>query len=299
MTLNNRIHSWIAVVMAAACLSFPPALGFLAPTPDLRLMTTSSSLHTSSGSRIAARAPSSSLRMITITATNTKKEDSHWQDFLKFGGQEPTFDVIEKTKQYVQEPGYRSFRLKDIPSDYYDHDRYIFRGPIVGPINRQELVETNTLFGLENAFPDLNRTAFGFTTDPENPFRVLFFERWTATHSGDLDLLGIYQAKATGKKSKSPVFPFSIVWTPQGKIIYEHLTTAVDRFEGNTMGKVAVFGLLETAGISLDNNVGNPILAFQQKLNRFFNGPAQTHSRSEDIPSWWKSKARGADPNDM
>lgn len=30
--------------------------------------------------------------------------------------------------------------------------------------------------------------------------------------------------------------PFSIVWTPEGKIIYEHLTTAVDRFEGNTKG---------------------------------------------------------------
>lgn len=221
-------------------------------------------------------------------------------DYLKFDGQEPTFDVVERTKQYVQEPGYRAFRLKDVPSEYYDTDRYVFRGPVVGPINREDLVRTNTAFKLEQAYPDLDRQAFGFSVDPENPFRVLFFERWVATHTGDLDLIGLYKAPATNKKSISPVFPFSLVWTPEGKIIYEHLTTAVDRFEGSTTkGKVAVFGLLETAGISLDNSVGNPILAFQQKLNRLFNGPAQTHSLDADIPSWWKSTARGADPNDM
>ena len=66
--------------------------------------------------------------------------------------------------------------------------------------------------------------------------------------------------KAAGNKSVTPVMPFSIVCNPQGKIIYEHLTTALDRFEGNTKGKVAVFGLLETAGLPLDNNIGNGIL---------------------------------------
>ncbi len=65
------------------------------------------------------------------------------------------------------------------------------------------------------------------------------------------------------------------------------------------MGKVAVFGLLETAGIPLDNNVGNPILVFQQKLGRFFNGKAQVYSRAEDVPAWWKSKAVGAELNDI
>lgn len=236
---------------------------------------------------------------LSASSSSSSSSRQHWMDYLKFDGQQPAFDVIERTKQYIQEPGYRSFRLKDIPTEYYDDERYVFRGPVVGPINRKDLVKTNTVFGLENAYPDLDRQTFGFSVDPENPFRVLFFERWVATHTGDLNLIGLYTASSTGKTSVSPAFPFSIVWTPEGKIIYEHLTTAVDRFEGNTMGKVAVFGLLETAGISLDNNVGNPILAIQQKLNRLLNGPAQTHSKDEDIPSWWKSKARGADPNDM
>jgi hypothetical protein len=223
----------------------------------------------------------------------------NWHDYLLFGGSTPTFDILEKTKEYTSTAGYRSFRLTDIPTDYYADD-YIFRGPIVGPINRKELVETNTLTGLKTSFPDLDRQAFGFTVDPENPFRVLYFERWYATNSGDLSFGGdLLTAPATGKKSVSAAFPFSVVWNPEGKIVYEHLSTAVDRFEGkNTNGKVAVFGLLESAGISLNNNIGDPLLIFQQKLGRFLNLPVQVFSKDEDIPSWWKSKARGADFND-
>ncbi len=234
-----------------------------------------------------------------LFATDTSSdEQSNWLDVLKFDGQKPKFDVLKKAMQYTSEPGYKSFTLKDIPTDYYSDD-YIFRGPIVGPINRRDLVQTNTWFGLDEAFPDLDRQTFGFSVDPENPFRVLFFERWKATHVGDFTIEGLTAGPATGKKSVSPVMPFSITFNPEGKIIYECLTTAVDRFEGNTMGKVAVFGLLETAGVSLDNNVGNPVLVFQQKLNRFFNGTGQVYSKAEDVPSWWKSKAVGAEKNDM
>lgn len=234
----------------------------------------------------------------TASSSTLPASNEHWLDVLKSDGQQPDFDVIAKTVEYTSQPGYIRFSLKDIPAEYYDKD-YIFRGPIVGPINREDLVRTNTLFELDKSFPDLERQPFGFAVDPENPFRVVFFERWLATHTGDLDLVGAISAPATGNKSISPLFPFSITWTPEGKIIYETLTTAIDRFEGNTRGKVAVFGLLETAGISLDNSIGNPILRFQQKLNRFLNSPAQVYSKDKDIPAWWKSKARGADPNDM
>lgn len=244
-------------------------------------------------------AKSSSMQLASTTESSTSTEPSGWLDLLKWDGAEPDFDVLELAKQYTSEPGYRSFTLKDIPAEYYSKD-YIFRGPVVGPINRKDLVETNTGFALQKAFPDLDRQPFGFSIDPENPFRVLFFERWKATHTGDFVLKGTpLEGPATGNRSISPVMPFSINFDKEGKIIYESLTTAVDRFEGNTKGKVAVFGLLESAGLPLDNDVGNPILVFQQKLNRFLNGELQTHSKPEDVPSWWKSKAVGAESNDM
>mmetsp|Transcript_3871 Transcript_3871/g.8136 ORF Transcript_3871/g.8136 Transcript_3871/m.8136 type:complete len:268 (-) Transcript_3871:95-898(-) len=226
-------------------------------------------------------------------------EPTQWLDVLKWDGAQPDFDVLELAKKYTAEPGYKSFVLRNIPTDYYSKD-YIFRGPIVGPFNREDLIQTNNAFAIDKSFPDLDRQTFGYAIDPENPFRVLFFERWKATHTGECSIGGTpITAPATGNSSISPVMPFSITFNPEGKIVYETLTTAVDRFEGNTMGKVAVFGLLETAGISLDNNVGDPVLVFQQKLNRFLNGIAQTYSKAEDVPRWWKSKAVAAEKNDM
>lgn len=249
-------------------------------------------------STVVARTQHSHNGMLFATDSSSE-EHENWMDVLKFDGQKPTFDVLKKAMQYTSEPGYKSFTLRDIPTDYYADD-YVFRGPVVGPINRKDLVDTNTWFGLDESFPDLDRQTFGFAVDPENPFRVLFFERWKATHLGDVTIQGLTAGPATGKKSVSPVMPFSITFNPEGKIIYECLTTAVDRFEGNTtMGKVAVFGLLETAGVSLDNNIGDPVLIFQQKLNRFLNGTGQIYSKAEDLPSWWKSKAVGAEKNDM
>jgi len=242
--------------------------------------------------------PHQHLQRATHTKVFSQTEEYHWLDYLKFNGSTPSFDVVEKTKQYTSEPGYRSFSLKDIPTEYYSLDQYIFRGPIVGPINREDLVNANNSFNLNTAFPDLDREVFGFCVDPENPYRCLYFERWKATNTGALNLAG-FKVEPTGKKSISPVMPFSVVWTPDGKIIYEHLTTAMDRFEGNTMGKVAVFGLMETAGMPVANGVGDQILSLQQKLGLLINLPQQAYSKAEDVPSWWKSKAVGAEKNDM
>lgn len=254
--------------------------------------------HTIAASRTRTR-PQRIAVAAAETETESETSSQHWLDVLKWDGAQPDFDVLARAQQYTSEPGYKSFTLRKIPSEYYATD-YVFRGPIVGPLTRPDLLTTNNAFGIDTSFPDLERQPFGHAIDPENPFRVLYFERWKATHTGDFSLEGIpLTAPATGNRSISPVMPLSITFTPDAKIVYETLTTAVDRFEGNTMGKVAVFGLLETAGISLDNTVGNPILVLQQKVNRFFNGSGQTHSQAADVPHWWKSKAVSAEKNDM
>jgi hypothetical protein len=236
--------------------------------------------------------PSSSM---SLSLANPKQEE-HWRDFLKFGGSEPSFDVIARTKEYTSTVAYRKFSLSDINEDSYDQDNYVFRGPVIGPLTRKDLLESNTAFGIQTTFPDLNREAFGFSVDPENPYRVLYFERWKATMKGDLNFR--MTTPANGKQSISPIMSFSLVWNPEGRIVYETLSGAIDRFEGTSMGKVAVFGLLQTAGIPLPSTP-NPLLAAAQKINRLLNVEGQAYSKDEDIPSWWKSKARGADPNDM
>ena len=96
-----------------------------------------------------------------------------------------------------------------------------------------------------------------------------------------------------------PVSVFSVVWTPEGKIIYEQVGSVVDRFEGNTEGKAAVFGLLHTAGLKLNANPGDKSFSLIQRIGHLLGGRGRSWSREEEIPTWWKSKSRGADPTDV
>jgi hypothetical protein len=68
-------------------------------------------------------------------------------------------------------------------------------------------------------------------------------------------------------------------------------------FEGNTQGKAAVFGLLHTAGIKLPGSPGSPLLRTLQRLGHLL-GAGRSFSRENEIPAWWTSRSRGADPTD-
>jgi hypothetical protein len=224
----------------------------------------------------------------TSTASN-KVSKSPLFEYLKFDGK-PTFDVIAKTEEYVNAQSW------EIDENTYDKD-YVLRGPVIGPINRKDLRGSQTGLGLKEAFPDVNIDTFGYTIDPENPYRCFYFQRWRATHSGDLDAYGdIFPA--TGIEMEAPVSVFSVVWTPEGKIIYEQVGAVVDRFEGNTQGKAAVFGLLHTAGLKLAANPGDAVFGAIQRIGHFLGGRGRSWSKEEDIPKWWVSRSRGADDTD-
>ena len=91
---------------------------------------------------------------------------------------------------------------------------------VIGPINRKDLTKDQAGLGLMGAFPDIEIDTFGYTIDPENPYRCLYFQRWRATHSQDMNVYGtIYPA--TGMEMETPLSTFSVVWNPDGKIVYE------------------------------------------------------------------------------
>ena len=213
-------------------------------------------------------------------------------DHLKFGGSAPTFDVLAKTKEYA------AASTNEEAIAYYADD-YVFRGSIIGPISGQEVADTQKGFKVDTAYPDLDRGIFGFTIDPQNPYRCLFFERWTATNTGEAKI-GPRTLPPTGNRVETPLHVSSITWNPEGKIIYNSISPPVDRFEGNTKGAGAVFGLLVGAGIdSGPASVGLPTLMLQQKIVQKLGFLGKQWSDEADVPAWWKSKARGADPNDI
>jgi hypothetical protein len=236
-----------------------------------------------------------SLAFSTATPPSTQHSSTlgvsseHWMDYLKFGGSQPTFNVLEKTQEFIAD-------LSDA-DEWYDKD-YVFRGPIIGPMSRDDVRAQAGTFKITDAFPDIDRGVFGYTIDPQNPYRCLFFERWTATNTGELELPFGQTLPPTLKKAETPIHVTSIVWTPEGKIIYLSIGGPVDRFEGNTGGVNAIFGLLKTAGVEFPFGlaIGSKGFILQQKIVQFIGlGKAW----SENVPTWWKSKAMGAEPNDI
>ncbi|KAL7548240.1 hypothetical protein ACHAWF_011531 [Thalassiosira exigua] len=272
-TMSLRAPVVVLVALAAAAEAFVSSSAGPAPR-------TSPLSSTTAEEAVASTSPS---------ATTTKSASPIFEH-LKFDGA-PSFDVIEKTKEHVSKASW------DLDESIYDED-YVLRGPVVGPINRKDLIASQTGLGLREAFPDINIDTFGYTIDPENPYRCFYFQRWRATHAGDLDAFGdVYSA--TGVAMEAPVSVFTAVWTPEGKLIYEQVGAVVDRFEGNTQGKAAVFGLLHTAGLKLSASVGSASFRLVQRLGHLLGGRGRSWSKEDEIPRWWSSTSRGADGTDQ
>jgi len=193
--------------------------------------------------------------------------------------------------------------MRPVPPEMYADD-YVFRGPVIGPIGNAEVTKTQQGFQVVEAFPDLERKCFGYHVDPDNPFKVMFFERWTGTHTGTIQA-GFYTLPPTNNKVEVPTHVTSVVWNPEGKVMYQSISAPLDRFEGNTKGVGAVLGLLAGAGLDaltqkgLSPQPGNPLWIAQAKIFRTLGIGGKGWSEEKDIPKWWKSKARGGEDTDL
>ena len=86
---------------------------------------------------------------------------------------------------------------------------------------------------------------------------------------------------------ENPIHVTSLTWNPEGKITYQCISPPVDRFEGNTKGAGAVFGLLVGAGLdSGPASVGLPGLMLQQKLVQRLGFLGKQWSDEADVPRW-------------
>ncbi|KAL7507769.1 hypothetical protein ACHAXN_005186 [Cyclotella atomus] len=196
-----------------------------------------------------------------------------WLDVLEYD-QPPTFDVLAKTIDFATRKSYEE-RNAFLADDY-------------------RCKEYST-----GAYPNLETRPFGFTVDPDNPYRCYWFERWEGTNTNSVKI-GQIELPPTNEDVKLPTHIMSVHWTPEAKIKYSCLSSPLDRWEGTTKGAGAVFGLLVGAGMgSTSASVGDMALRFQQRLVHAIGGFGRNWSLEEDIPAWWKSKARGADPNDL
>lgn len=196
-------------------------------------------------------------------------------------------ELIAMAKEYVSNPS----------PDWWDDD-FVFRGPVIGPLCKKDLIGTLTAnLELANAFPDLQVNAFGFVADdPIEPNRVWYFQRPRGTFKGPFHHPVKGLLEPTNALYIAPPEVRSVTFTARGKIIYQSAGYVSDRFTGDTTGgRGAVFGQYAVMGEELDPNPGSWTTILLQKLSEFLPDVPKSYSKPEDVPSWWTDERNGAE----
>ena len=174
-------------------------------------------------------------------------------------------------------------------------DDFVFRGPVIGPLNKADYLSTMDTFKVYKAFPDISPNAFGFALDPLDERRVWFFVRNTGTNTGPFGLGYGLEAPPSGNAVVGVPEAFSLTFDADERVRLLTVGYVADRFEGNTGGVGAAFGLLRVAGIPLPGG-----LAYRAAValsNRLPGATAKSCSKREEVPAWWleRSEERGPD----
>lgn len=172
---------------------------------------------------------------------------------------------------------------------------FVFRGPVIGPLNKKDYLSTMDTFKVYRAFPDISPNAFGFAIDPMEERRVWFFVRNTGTNTGPFGLGYGLEAPPSGNAVVGVPEAFSITFDEEDRVKLLTVGYVADRFQGNTGGVGAAFGLLRVAGIPLPG--GFLYRAAVAIANRLPGATAKSCSRREEVPHWWleRSEERGPD----
>ena len=59
-----------------------------------------------------------------------------------------------------------------LDDESYLADDFIVRGPVIGPLIKQDDIKVLDYFGMYKAFPNLDNNCFGWSIDPDDPWRV-------------------------------------------------------------------------------------------------------------------------------
>ena len=205
-------------------------------------------------------------------------------------------EVIEAAQQFMKSTGY--FNPME---DSLFSDDFVFRGPVIGPLNKKDYQEVLEYFSIYKAFPDINPNCFGFSIDPDEPLRVWYQLRASGTYTKPLGGPIGTIIKPDGQRYQGSTETWSLTFDENLKARLLTAGYVSDRFEENstTDGVGLSFGILKTLGLSIPSGTGNPILQFIQATNDplvSLGISPKAMSSEEDVPKWWKSKKRGAQP---
>lgn len=177
-------------------------------------------------------------------------------------------------------------------------DDFVFRGGVVGPLNKADYVDTMEKLGVYRAF-NLEPNAFGFTVDPSDPLTVRFFVRNRGCHVGKWQPWGALpplplEPDPERSAVVGPTEAAMVTFEPETLQVRFFTTGNVVKFgdglSGVNMGGFGVvFGLFYVIGIG---DVGNLVL--DANVRALSNWAANNvgalkipRTKSENAPAWW------------
>mmetsp|Transcript_38445 Transcript_38445/g.92670 ORF Transcript_38445/g.92670 Transcript_38445/m.92670 type:complete len:247 (-) Transcript_38445:146-886(-) len=204
----------------------------------------------------------------------------------------PDAKLIELAEDYVaSKNGFYA------PVDRDAHaDDFVFRGGVVGPLNKLDYCNTMTKLRIYEAF-DLSPNAFGFCVDPDVSNTVRFYVRFTGRQVENWKVTGTpFDIPPSSENVVGPTESFCIQFNEEGKVKF--FTISAPMLSGNpqqcTTGKYgAVLGLFVHAGMptaadsALNKNVRDISNAVAGLLPEDV-APPKSKSNPDQIPSWYE-----------
>ena len=198
----------------------------------------------------------------------------------------PKADYAARAREWVLNDGFHAPAKSALMAE-----DFVFFGPIIGPLNKQDYLGTVTSFKISAAFPDLKLKVSEFTRDPTEEDRYWGILRLEGTQTEVLDLgTGARPYKATGNALDIGPQAVSVTFDADGRVSRYTGGYVVDRRQGATGMLGAIFGIIKTAGGFVPGRRVAKILNSIGALRKNF---PKARSRAEDLPAKWRSWGRG------
>mmetsp|Transcript_29457 Transcript_29457/g.35869 ORF Transcript_29457/g.35869 Transcript_29457/m.35869 type:complete len:254 (+) Transcript_29457:89-850(+) len=192
-------------------------------------------------------------------------------------------------EEYIQNDGFhRPFKNVDVLSD----KDFVYTGPVVGPLNKQDYIGTVTTFKVYDAFPAMKVTNSPLTRDPEDPNRYWSVIRVNGgAHTGELNM-GSTKVPPTG--NIMTVGPQSVSATldeKEDKIVRYTAGYIIDNRDGDTGDYGAMFAVLKTVG-AFTPRPGGKTARFLNMVGSMMKDFPKGRSHVDDLPEKWSAMGR-------
>ena len=196
----------------------------------------------------------------------------------------PKADYAARAREWVLNDGFHAPAKASLMAD-----DFVWFGPIVGPLNKQDFLRTVDMFKVYEGFPDLKMHLAEFTRDPVEENRYWSILRLEGTHTEPQASGTGFSYKPTNNKLDVGPQCISVTFDADGRVSRYTGGYVVDRTQGKTGMLGAMFAVTKTVGGFVPSlRVAKILNAIGARLKNF----PKARSHREDLPAKWRSLGR-------